>query len=53
MTTADKERISKALRDYTAKITQSPKEAKDALEREGIFQADGQLSVEYRDTAAA
>jgi hypothetical protein len=53
MTKADKERILKALRDYTTKITKTPEKAREALIQEGILDADGQISKNYGGPTAA
>jgi hypothetical protein len=53
MTKADKERMLKALRDYTAKITKTPEKARQALTEEGILDANGQISKNYGGPTAA
>jgi len=40
-------RIKQMIKDYTAKHTQTPEAAREALIREGIFDADGSLAPEY------
>ncbi|MGD9863298.1 MAG: hypothetical protein AB7S99_08800 [Pseudodonghicola sp.] len=48
-----KEKLEKALKDYTDKVTQSAEAAKAALVEEGIYQQDGTLAPGYREPAAA
>jgi hypothetical protein len=47
MDKAKKERILKAMEDYTKKATVSPETARATLVREGIYLEDGSLSPRY------
>jgi len=53
MTEDRKKRIEDALESYTEKMTASPAMAKRALEDQGIYQADGELTPQYREPSAA
>lgn len=53
MTEDRKKRIEDALESYTEKMTASPAMAKRALEDQGIYQADGELTAQYREPSAA
>ncbi len=53
MTEDRKKRIYEALESYTQKMTASPAIAKQALENEGIYQADGELTPQYQEPVNA
>ncbi|MBC9248365.1 hypothetical protein H4P12_16990 [Paracoccus sp. 11-3] len=42
-----KRELQKALKAYTKKATKSPKAAKKALVKEGIYLKDGNMALEY------
>ena len=48
-----KEKLAKALAEYTKKVTKSQAAAKDALEKEGIYLSDGKLAPQYKEAAAS
>ncbi len=53
MTKVQKDQIDKALAAYTKSVTITALAARQALEREGIYNPDGTLTPEYKAASAA